>query len=532
MPVVKLCRDELEEMVGYDAQSIVEVLPMLGADIECVSDEIEVEFFPNRPDLLSVEGAARAVKGMLEVELGLPLFETVPSGITIEVNPSVNIIRPYIVCGVIKGINVDDKTIKSIVDLQEDLHWGVGRNRRKAAIGVHDMSKIEPPFRYTLGNIAFVPLDFTEPLTPSEILQVHPKGREYAHIVRDHHPLILDSDGQVLSFPPIINGELTRVTEKSTDLLIEVTGLDLKAVMDCLNILVTALHDRGGKIETVDVVYTDENEVIKTPDTTEMMFNVNKDDVVSRVGLQIDDDAIVRSLSKMRIGANIDRDVITAAVPCYRTDIMHPVDIIEDIAIGYGYNNIPFSYPKLGAIGQKLDEEKRSSRAREIMNGLGYLEVITLMLAPSQVDAIIIENPISEEHISLRKRLIPGLIEILSLNQHREYPQKIYEVGDVVTLKNKGNGGDDEAEDVRVLAGTSTHTGANFTEVRATVSAVLREFDIPFEIAESKDDIFVVGRCADVIVNGKTIGVFGELDPNILVQNKLVYPAAAFEICL
>ena len=532
MPVVKLPRDELEEMVGHDTQEIIKVLPMLGADIECVSDEIEVEFFPNRPDLLSVEGTARAVKGMLEVELGPPIFETLPSGITIEVDPSVSIIRPYIVCGVIKGITIDDKTIKSLIDLQEDLHWGVGRNRRKAAIGVHDMSKIVPPFRYTLGDVAFVPLDFAEPLTPSEILQAHPKGREYAHIVRDHHPLILDSKDQVLSFPPIINGELTRVTEQSTDLLIDVTGLDLKAVMDCLNILITALHDRGGKIETVDVVYKDGNEVIRTPDTAEMLFNVNKNDVVSRVGVQIDNDVIVRSLSKMRMGAKIDDDVITAAVPCYRTDVMHPVDIIEDIVIGYGYNNIPFSYPKLGTIGQKLEEEKRSSRAREVMNGLGYLEVITLMLAPSQVDAIIIENPISEEHISLRKRLIPGLIEILSLNQHREYPQKIYEVGDVVTLKNKDKDGDDEAEDVRILAGASTHTGANFTEVKATVSAVLREFDIPFEITESNDDMLVVGRRADITVNGRTIGVFGELDPKILVQNKLVYPTAAFEICL
>ncbi len=292
MPVVKLSRDELTEMVGCDAQRIVEVLPMLGADIECVSDEIEVEFFPNRPDLFSVEGAARAVRGMLEVELGLPTFGTSASGVIIEVDQSVNGVRPYVVCGVIKEINIDDNTLKSLINLQEDLHWGIGRNRKKASIGVHDMSKIVPPFRYMLGDAAFVPLDFTEPLTPSEILQAHPKGREYAHIVGDHHPLILDSKGQVLSFPPIINGELTRVTENTTDLFIEVTGLDLRAVVDCLNILVTALHDRGTKIETVDVVYKEKNEVIRTPDTAEMIFNVNKNDVVSRIGVQMDNDVI------------------------------------------------------------------------------------------------------------------------------------------------------------------------------------------------------------------------------------------------
>ncbi len=529
MPVVKLSRDELTVMVGCDTQRIVEVLPMLGADIECVSDEIEVEFFPNRPDLFSVEGAARAVRGMLEVELGLPTFATSPSGVIIEVDRSVNVVRPYVVCGVIKEINIDDKTLKSLINLQEDLHWGIGRNRKKASIGVHDMSKIVPPFRYALGDAPFVPLDFTEPLTPSEILQAHPKGREYAHIVGDYHPLILDSKGQVLSFPPIINGELTRVTEHTTDLFIEVTGLDLRAVVDCLNILITALHDRGTKIETVDVLYKEKNEVIRTPDTAEMTFNVNKNDIVSRIGVQMDHDVIVHSLSRMRIGATIDDDVITASVPCYRTDIMHPVDIIEDVAIGYGYDKIAFSYPKLGTIGKKLEEEKRSSHAREVMNGLGYLEVITLMLAPSQADAVIIENPILEEHISLRKRLIPGLIEILSFNQHREYPQRIYEVGDVVKLKDNDK---NKAEDVRILAGASTHIGASFTEVKATVSAVLREFNMPFEIVTSHDGMFVEGRRADLIINDRAIGVFGEVDPEILVQNKLIYPVAAFEMRL
>jgi len=188
MPVVTLNRAELEEMVGADVHTIVELLPRLGADVECVDDEIQVEFFPNRPDLFSVEGAARAIKGMMGLERGLPTYATSPSGIEIGVDPSVNAVRPHVVCAVVRGITIDERTIKSLIDLQEDLHWGLGRDRRKASIGIHDLSRVSPPFRYTLGEVAFIPLDFSEPMTPSEILRVHPKGKEYAHIVGDHHP--------------------------------------------------------------------------------------------------------------------------------------------------------------------------------------------------------------------------------------------------------------------------------------------------------------------------------------------------------
>jgi len=526
VPVVTLNRAELEEMIGTDIGVIVESLPRLGADVECVDDEIQVEFFPNRPDLFSIEGAARAIKGMLGLEMGLPAYATSPSDIEIVVDPSVSVVRPYVVCAVVRGITIDERTIKSLIDLQEDLHWGVGRDRRKASIGIHDLSRVCPPFRYTLGEVAFIPLDFSEPMTPAEILYIHPKGKEYAHIVGDHHPLILDADDHVLSFPPIINGELTRITDKTTDLFIDVTGIELKAIQDCLHILVAALYDRGASIETVDVVHAGRDQVLRTPNMGDSTFIVRSSDVKRRIGAEIADEVITASLQKMRMDAEADAGKIMVSVPCYRTDIMHPVDIIEDVAIGFGYENLPPSFPKLGTIGSRLEEEQRSSIVRDVLQGLGFLEVITLMLASDPNEAVVIENPLLEEHISLRTSLLPGLIDTLALNQHREYPQMVYEVGDVVRFVTNA------AEERRICAGVIAASSANFTEIKKVVNAVLRELDLSFDVTESGDPSFIEGRRAMIIINGRAAGIFGEIDPDLLVEHKLIYPVAAFEFCV
>ncbi|MDD1725592.1 MAG: phenylalanine--tRNA ligase subunit beta [Euryarchaeota archaeon] len=523
MPVVSLNCEDLQEMVGTDVQTIVELLPRLGADVGCVNDEIEVEFFPNRPDLFSVEGAARALRGMLGMETGLPTYTIRPSGIEIDVEPSVNLVRPYIVCAVVRGVTNDERTIKSLIDLQEDLHWGVGRDRRKAAIGIHDLSHVSPPFRYTLGEVAFVPLDFSEVMTPAEILRVHPKGKEYGHIVGERHPLILDKNDNVLSFPPIINGELTRVTEQTTDLFIDVTGLDMKAIQDCLHILVSALYDRGASVETVEVVYPDHDQVLSTPNMGNSTIVVTKGDIVRRIGVEITEETILVSLQKMRMEAAVDAGHFTVSVPCYRTDIMHPVDIIEDVAIGFGYENILPSYPKLGTIGGRLEEEQQSAVLRDVLQGLGFLEVVTLMLASDPTQAVIIENPLLEEHISLRTSLLPGLIDTLALNQHREYPQMVYEVGDVVHLITN------VAQESRVCAGVIASRTASFTEIKRVVSAAMREIGCIFEVTETSHPSFIEGRRATILVNGEAVGIFGEIDPDILTEHKLIYPVAAFE---
>ncbi|MDY6959747.1 MAG: phenylalanine--tRNA ligase subunit beta, partial [Halobacteriota archaeon] len=246
MPVITLNYRDLERLTGASREEILEKIPMIGADIERIEEDyVDIEFFPDRPDMFSVEGVARSMRGFLGLEGGLCSYPVEESDIRIDVEESVKSVRPFVVCAVVRGLNFEEEVIESLMGLQEDLHWGIGRNRKKVSIGVHDLSKIKPPFRYLAEDhgFSFVPLDYDTEMTMEEVLQKHPKGVKFAHILEgmEKYPVILDSRGELLSFPPIINGELTRVTQDTKDVFIDVTGLDLHYINIALNIVVTAL---------------------------------------------------------------------------------------------------------------------------------------------------------------------------------------------------------------------------------------------------------------------------------------------------
>lgn len=262
MPTVEFDFMELNGLLGknFKPDELKGVIPMLGVDMERIDGEkVVIEVFPNRPDMLSVEGFARAMKGFLGIETGFHKYKVIDSEIKLFVESSVNKVRPYISAGIIKGLNIKENHLKSIMDLQEKLHITHGRNREKVAIGVHDFSKIDAPFFFKAvkpWEISFVPLDMNKELNLGEILEIHPKGGEFAHILEnfEEYPIITDKNNNVISFLPIINGELTRVTEKTRDVLIEVTGTDQKAVDQALNIVITSIADRGGRIYSLDVL--------------------------------------------------------------------------------------------------------------------------------------------------------------------------------------------------------------------------------------------------------------------------------------
>ncbi|KAF5423684.1 MAG: phenylalanyl-tRNA synthetase beta chain, partial [Candidatus Methanomarinus sp.] len=214
MPVIKLYYEDIEALTGTDRDTFIKRIPMIGADIERIEEDyIDIEFFPDRPDLYSPEGVARAMRGFLDIETGLTNYQVKRSDISITLDEGIKHIRPYLGCAVVRGLRFDDYSIESLMAVQEDLHWGLGRDRKKVSIGIHDISKVTPPFRYiaTDPEFSFVPLDFTDPMTMQDILKRHPKGTKYAHLMEEFktYPLILDANNQVLSFPPIINGELT-----------------------------------------------------------------------------------------------------------------------------------------------------------------------------------------------------------------------------------------------------------------------------------------------------------------------------------
>ncbi len=530
MPVITLYYDDLEELSGVDKDIIIKRISMMGCDIERIEeDHVDIEFFPNRPDLYSTEGVARALKGFLGIKTGIQELNVTPSGIKITRDKEIKKIRPCLACAVVRGMQFNSRSIESLMSLQESLHWAVGRNRKKVSIGVHDLEKITPPFRYIAQHqdFRFTPLDFTEPLSMREILEKHPKGIKFAYILEKSHkyPLILDAQDNVLSFPPIINGELTRITEKTMDMFIEVTGLD-PAVSVALNIVVSSLAERGGGIESVII-----DDKTQTPMLAPTIRKLNSSDVSGLLGIKLTDEEIIYCLKKMRYGARALGKDIEVSVPAYRSDILHTWDIIEDIAIAYGFDNIEPALPSTYTTGKAHNVSKLKNSIREIMIGLGYFEVMPFtltnehmqfeMMRREKTKAVTrIMNPISEDHTIVRPTLLPNLLGILSINQHHELPQRIFEVGEVVI----------NCRTELHLGCVAIHTRANFTEIYAAVDAVMRERGVEYGVAESDDQAFLEGRRAEIIIKGEKAGVFGEIHPGVISNFGLEHPIIGFEM--
>jgi len=527
--------EDLEQMVGAGRELIMARMAMMGADIGKSNEEdyVDVEFFPDRPDLYSSEGVARALQGFLDLKVGLPEYQVHPGEIVVKVDPSVESVRPIIGCAVVRDLEFSDPAIESLMDLQEDLHWGLGRNRRKVAIGVHDISRVVPPFTYFAADpsFEFVPLDFEDKLSMRDILSRHPKGIGYASILEgfDRYPLITDARGDVLSFPPIINGELTRVRDDTRDLFIDVTGTD-PVVYKALNIVVTALAERGGRIESVRVKRPQGDLIL--PDLAPARWKVKVDEARGLIGFDLTVEELAACLERMRFGSRIEDGKLEVLVPAYRADIMHSWDIFEDAAKGYGYVNLAPELPKTVTVGEPHPLESRKSDLREIMVGLGFLETMPFTLTSEKtnfekmrrpiqgLETTRVLHPISELHTMVRTSILPSLLEILAINQHHPLPQRIFALGDILA---KGKTRQD-------LAAASIHSGADFAEVRSVVDALFRELAIEAEIAPSNDGAFLEGRRGDIMAGGERVGSFGEFHPLVLHSFGLDQPAVGLEL--
>lgn len=533
MAVITLPYKYLERLTCTDRKTILKNVPLIGSDVERTEeDHADVEFFPDRPDLFSPEGVARAMRGYLGLETGLPIYPVKPSGISFSIDPKLADIRPVLGAAVIRGVTFDDESIQSIMSLQESLHWAVGRGRSKVAIGIHDLDAVRPPFRYIAAprSRVFVPLDYTEEMTMDQILEKHPKGRDYAKIVKDFplFPLIVDKDDNVLSFPPIINGERTRVTIDTKNILLDTTGTDKRAVNVAVNIICTAMAEAGAAIESVEIGG------VQTPTLAPAERIVNVKECSRLLGVSLTAPQMAELLRKMRFGAEpADADNVKVQVPCYRADIMHDWDLFEDVAIAYGYDKLESRPPKTFTVGKPHPVQVNAAFAREAFTGLGYLEVMPFTLTSEDVlykrmqreeraGVLHVMHPISIENTVVRTELLPLLLEFLTLNRHRELPQRLFTVGDVVL----------DCRTHQQAAGVSSHPDADFSEAYASADAVLHELSIDYTVEESKDPAFIDGRRGNIIVAGKTVGVFGEVHPAVLTAFELEHSVAAFEFDL
>ena len=547
MPVITFKYEDLKDLgIDMEKDELIDTLPMMSSDIEDFDDEeIKVEFFPNRPDNLSVEGVARSFKGFIGQEIGLPDYKVVPSNEEVSVEAEVAEIRPYIGFAKIDNVDFTGDKLKYIMDFQENLHWVIGRDRKKVAIGIHNADVVNAPFKYIAtpkDANAFVPLEKDSEMTPDEILKEHDKGKDYAHLIEnfDKYPLILDKDDNVLSMPPIINGELTKIKEDTKNIIVDVTGTDERAVNQALNIICCSFAEVGGQIKSMDVKY--EDKTITSPDLTPQEMNVHVSTANELIGgTDLNADDIKGLLEKARFDAEIiDENTVKAIIPAYRVDILHEVDIVENIAVQYHINSVEAKLPEINTVAYENNWFSAESTIREVMIGLGFQEIMSLMLTSEEAHYekmnqeekphVQVARPITIDRTMIRTSLINSLMEFLEDNKHEDLPQKIFEIGDVLYL-------DDTKENKTVsskkLAAVICHSTANFTEIKSVVTSVLSNLGYSMEIRDSKNKTFIEGRAADVkgmSDAGSIEGFFGEVSPEVITNFTLEYPVIAFEI--
>ena len=556
---------QAENGTKYDSDDWLERLSQIGCVVEGSNEEsIEIEVFPDRPDLLSHETMARAARAFLNEDSQQPTIETKDSGITLDVDSSLESVRPIIMAAIVRGVNngnaddEKDQFIQSLMDHQEKLHLSLGRRRKFSSIGVHDLSTLSPPFRVVTvpGSHSFIPLAMEEKMSIDNILSEHTKGIEYAHLMDnlEIYPVILDSNDEILSFPPIINGQHTTVSESTTDFFIDVTGWDERAVEACLLLVCLSLAERGGTIEQVQVTGCD-GQVRMTPNMESKEHRVS-DRLINRIlGLTLESEDIAKAIQRM--GGNlVTSRAVTDGVnkaerwadlevgerehviemPRWRSDIMHPIDIVEDIAIGYGYENMPNILSSVHLDAIPLPSAHLHRRIRESLRSLNLQETQSLTLSNERVQFVNtrwnklaatteLANPITIDHTMMRQRILPSLLQLLAANRHHELPQRVYEIGTVVLDSHNGTR----------AAWACAEVGGGFSAAKGFAQAFLRDIganleDVVWEATTLEEGPWLSGRGAKILVSGEEVGQIGEIDPVVASEFGLRVPIQAGDI--
>ena len=542
MPVVELNLNRIKKLVSGNVtkKKIIDVLPFLGLDIESQDgDEIRIEYSPNRPDYSTDFGIALGLQGLLAVKKGVQKVNIKKTGkYEINVDSSVNKIRPFVTGIVAKNGTIDDQTIKQLMNMQEDLHFGIGRKRKKSSIGLHDLDKILLPLTYTTTtrDKSFIPLNETKEKSISDILSETDVGQNYGWVLGDSKnvPIIIDSEGNTVSFPPIINAALTTVTTKTKNILVEVTSIEKDAAEDMLSVVSSILQMAGFQIFELKISGGKNS----TPKLNERNIIYDPKLTSEILGIEMSPSNMVTCLKKCRLDAIIKGKKITCVIPRYRFDIFGPMDLVEEIALGYGIENLEPKLSPSTTIGQKDNVTIKTSVITKTAVGLGLLEVVNSSLTSKKnlyeltkrdsSQMISVLDSKIQEHTILRDSLLSGLLENLSKNIHETYPQKLFETG-VIFTKGKPIG-----ESIN-LAVVMAHKDTNFSEIKAILQSILRtQFKIECKTKSSSEsqELFVKGKYADVYVNEKKIGKIGEISNEILDNFRIRTSVVGFEINL
>jgi len=533
--------------VPRDRDGLNEIFAFVKGDVESLEgDAVSIEVKDsNRPDIWSVEGIARALKGYLGAGRIRPITVAGRSNLNVVVDKRVKPIRPFISTAIVKGLQPTDEALKSWINLQEKLDQTYGRKRKRASIGFYQADLIQSPLSYTVANpdiITFAPLGSEEKQSLREIVSTHPKGSEYGEIISQFEswPVLVDGADNVLSLPPVINSnDLGRITTGTRNILVEVTGTNAETVHNTLKIVVSSLAERGGRIYSCLETYPyGTPRRLVSPDLSPTATSLRLSHINKLLGTSVR----LREASRFveRAGYKVQRatrDTIQLEIPCYRTDIMHSVDMMEDIAIAMDINKLKPEWPMIWTVGNLAKETDENESVAEIMIGLGFQEVLTYALTSpvvvsnnvpsSQGKLVELLNPRMTTHTVLRNWLLPSLLETTSHNTHVDYPQRIFEIGPCIGRRENET---HPIQETRRLAAVTIHANAGFTEIRSSLDALAKNKGRSFQIKETEHPSFLSGRCGAIISDGREVGVIGEVNPRVIKSWGLNLPAAAFEV--
>ncbi|MEX0920660.1 MAG: phenylalanine--tRNA ligase subunit beta [Candidatus Pacearchaeota archaeon] len=541
MATITINRKQFEKEIGKLTDDMQNKIAMFGTPVENLnSEELQIEIFPNRPDLLSYHGFKRAFTAFLGKKTGLKKYKLYKpeKNYNVLIDSSIKDVRPYTVCAIVKGLKLNDEKIKELVEIQEKLHITIGRKREKVAIGIYPLEKITLPINFKAiepDKIKFTPLESNKEMSGFEILEKHPTGKEYSRLLagKAKFPIFVDSKNEILSMPPIINSKKTgKIDEKTRSVFVECSGTKFDVLKKCLNILTTTLAEMGGKIYQMNLYYKKKK---VTPDLEPKNIKISLKNTNKLLGLELKEKELKKLIEKM--GHDYDLKNKVVEVPAWRTDILHEVDIIEDVAIAYGYENLTPEIPPISTIGEEDKKETIKRKISDILSGLGMVEVsnyhlttkndqIEKMNLPKQEEFIKVEASKTENDV-LRNNLSHFMIKNLSENIDSEYPQEIFEIGKIFYLEDKKIR---EKESLAVAI-----SSGNFTKIKQTLDYFSRMIDEKIilknpEKIENFPPYFIEGRTAEIYFLDKKIGFIGEIHPKILKNWKTKMPVALFEI--
>lgn len=544
MPSIEMNKTDLEELVGKkfaSQQELEDALALTKTELESlVGDEIKAsQADTNRPDLLSTEGIARELRYRLGKQTKIAEYKTKKSGRSAVVDPALEKIRPAAAYAVVWNVHVTDALLRQLIQLQEKICLTFGQKRKDVSIGIFDLDQVNGNVRYFAAEpkTEFTPLEYTVKMNLKEILNEHPKGKEYAQLLAgfSKYPLLVDEKNEVLSMPPIINSAGSgKVTEQTKNLFLDVTGWNQKKVETALEILCAALSDRGAQIGSVQIKF--KNKTIVTPrfETKKIVFEKKILKTIS--GLEKKDAEWKKRFVQAGFVATFNGKKIACTYSSLRQDILHAVDLVEDVLICEGFNQIEPLEAKLPVIGRESNQSLFLDSVREACIGLGLQEILTYTLTSKQKQEtqiglqneafVEIANPTSTNYEIFRKKLFPELLAFLARNKNAGFPQHIFEIGKTLTLDSRTETGVSEKQ---LLCIALCNKNANFSQAKSHLQAVCNAFRWKPELAEIMHPAFQTGQTGEIRIGSKR-GIIGMLNKKTLQSIGIETPTAVIEI--